>query len=613
MSDLPDLDAFGRNGVPVSELDELLDRIGAASLPLSGAVACLVDLAPEVVGPRGVRMVAPLHGPLSEALQCLIAHRKQMAPCGARSQVVSRAVAGRSYRFLIESIGPDTGSDTRPDAGSDMGTVILGYEADTKTAHDMERRARPFLDLLEALLIERCTKLAVVRDMAALELDAAEFREQAQKDALTGLINACTFRERARQTLAEAHGPHALVLLDVDHFKQINDLHGHQFGDVYLSAIAGVLRGSFGPDTLIGRMGGDEFALLLPEDADGALVRATEACRKALARLGVTMGKPELGSVSMGAAFFPRHGESYDALFELADTALYAAKENGRGSVVSFDPHRHLRFSLRELMRDFSEALAEGEIRPVFHPVVDLATGHCSGYEVLARWRGASGETLGPERFSPIFENGVLAEQLTRSMITQASHLLRSLPQRTAAGGAPLRIGINVTGFDLLNSDFAGDLGDLLSELRLPWSAIVIEVPETVMLGETGGRAFETLRELRGRGARIALDDFGTGYGSLRHLEDWPVDMLKIDRQFVQGLSARPRDRAVVEAILGIARRFGFRVVAEGIETPGQLSYLMAMGCDAGQGHLLSPPLEAHELATAPAVYRLRDRVADED
>ncbi|WP_353472458.1 bifunctional diguanylate cyclase/phosphodiesterase [Salipiger sp. H15] len=597
MSDLPDQDDFERAGYPVSELDALLDRIGAAALPLTGAVACLIDLPPEVVGPRAVRMAAPLEGALADTLRGLMDALPEETAAPGRPRFIDREVMGAPYHFLALRIGGT--------CGRRLGAIVLGFDVAGPEPHAAQRMSRHFIAMLEALLAERRAKLAMAQDMAVLGRHAARLQEQTQRDALTGLENAESFRESARAALELRHEPYALVLVDVDHFKQINDLHGHQFGDVYLRAVAGALRGSLPDDTRLGRIGGDEFALLLrlPAEAEPALVEFMGASRAALARLGETMGKPALGSVSMGAAIFPRHSESYDALFELADTALYAAKESGRGTQVIFDPHRHLRFGLRELMRNFSGALADGQIRPVFQPVVDLATGACTGYEVLARWQGSAGHEMGPELFRPIFENAVLAEQLTRSMILQATEVLHGLPVRTAADGAPLRIGLNVTGFDLRNRAFAADLADRLAELDLPWAAMVIEVPETVMLGEAGGRVFETLRDLRNRGARIALDDFGTGYGSLRHLGKWPIDMLKIDRQFVQGLSARPRDRAVVEAILGMARRFGFRVVAEGIETPGQLRYLQAMGCAAGQGHLLSAPLAAEALAHAPQVY----------
>ncbi|MCT4369650.1 EAL domain-containing protein [Yangia mangrovi] len=610
ISDLPDQGTFGRDDLPVSELDAFLDRIGAAALPLTGAVACLVDLPPEVVGPRAVRMAAPLDGPVAESLRSLVDNRPGALASGLRRQSIEATVDGRRLRFLIERIGG--GRSAQP--ALPLGTIVLGFDAEAVSIAAAEKASRHFIAMLAALLVERRGKIAMAQDMAALGRQAAELQRRVRKDALTGLDNADAFRTHAREILGAGRGPHALVLMDVDSFKQINDLHGHQFGDVYLRAIAAALQGSVPLDARLGRIGGDEFALLLrlPAEAEPALLQVMRACSAASARLAETMGKPELGGISMGAAFYPRHGENYETLFEQADTALYAAKEAGRGAGVIFDPHRHLRFSLRELMRNFAEALAAGEIQPVFHPVVDLATGQCTGYEVLARWRGEDGEIIGPELFYPIFENPVLAEQLTRRMIVQATEVLRGLPVRAAVAGAPLRVGINVTGFDLHNPQFTRDFGTLLSDLGLPWQAIVIEVPETVMLGETGGRVFETLRELRACGAKIALDDFGTGYGSLRHLGAWPIDMLKIDRQFVQGLSARPRDRAVVEAILGMARRFGFRVVAEGIETPGQLSYLRAMGCDAGQGHLISAPLCGEALAEAPLIYPIGDWAPDE-
>ncbi|AWI83679.1 hypothetical protein CEW88_08295 [Alloyangia pacifica] len=610
ISDLPDHDAFGQDDLPVSELDAFLDRIGASALPLTGAVACLVDLPPEVVGPRAVRLAAPLEGPVAESLRNLVDNRPEALALQQRRRTVEAVVKGRRLCFLIERIG--SGRSSHP--ALPLGTIVLGFNADEVSIAAAETASAPFIAMLAALLVERRGKIAMAQDMAALGRQAAELQRRVQKDALSGLDNADAFRAQARETLGAGRGPYALVLMDLDNFKQINDLHGHQFGDIYLRAIARALQGSVPSDSRLGRIGGDEFALLLrlPADAEVALLQVMRACSAASARLAETMGKSELGGISMGAALYPRHGESYDTLFEQADTALYAAKEAGRGAAVIFDPHRHLRFSLRELMRNFAGALAAGEIGPVFHPVVDLATGQCTGYEVLARWRGENGEIIGPELFYPIFENPVLAEQLTRSMIVQSTEILRGLPVRTAVAGAPLRIGINVTGFDLHNPRFTGDFGRLLSDLGLPWQAIVIEVPETVILGETGGRVFESLSELRACGAKIALDDFGTGYGSLRHLGAWPIDMLKIDRQFVQGLSAHPRDRAVVEAILGMARRFGFRVVAEGIETPGQLSYLRAMGCDAGQGHMISPPLCGEVLAQAPLIYPIGEWAPDE-
>ncbi|WP_226621320.1 putative bifunctional diguanylate cyclase/phosphodiesterase [Alloyangia pacifica] len=607
MSDLTDHGAFGHDRLPVSDLDAFLDRIGAAALPLTGAVACLVDLPAEVAGPRALRMAAPLGGPLADSLHRLV-ERQPGAPAPEDCpRHLEQEVAGRRLRFVVERLG----GRHRPRPQPDLGTLVLGFDAETASADDAGRASKGFLAMLEALLVERRAKIAMSRDMAALRRHAQHLQRRVMQDALTGLENADAFRQAVRRALNAGRTPHALVLLDVDHFKQINDLHGHQFGDVYLRAIAGALTGSVPPGTRLGRIGGDEFALLLrlQDDAETVLSQVMRDCRAGLARMAQTISKPGLGSVSMGVALFPRHSESFEALFEQADTALYAAKETGRGTDVIFDPHCHLRFSLRELTRNFSGALAAGEIGPAFHPVVNLATGECTGYEVLARWRGENGEVMGPELFYPIFDNAVLAQQLTCSMIRQATEVLRRLPARGALGGAPLRMGINVTGFDLHNRQFSGSLSRLLSDLGLPWEAIVIEVPETVMLGETGGRAFETLRDLRKRGAAIALDDFGTGYGSLRHLGTWPIDILKIDRQFVQGLSGRPRDRAVVEAILGMARRFGLRVVAEGIETPGQLSYLQAMGCESGQGHLLSPPLCPGQLAGAPRVYPVGERV----
>ena len=300
ISDLPHHDAFGEDDLPVSELDDFLDRIGASALPLTGAVACLVDLPPEVVGPRAVRMAAPLEGPVAESLRNLVDNRPEALALHQRRGTVEAVVKGRRLCFLIERISSGRSSHT----AFSLGTIVLGFNADEVSMAAAEKASRPFIAMLAALLVERRGKIAMAQDMAALGRQAAELQRRVQKDALSGLDNADAFRAQARETLGAGRGPYALVLMDLDNFKQINDLHGHQFGDVYLRAIAGALQGSVPPDSRLGRIGGDEFALLLrlPADAEVALLHVMRACSVASARLAETMGKSELGGISMGAA-----------------------------------------------------------------------------------------------------------------------------------------------------------------------------------------------------------------------------------------------------------------------------------------------------------------------
>ncbi len=314
------------------------------------------------------------------------------------------------------------------------------------------------------------------------------------------------------------------------------------------------------------------------------------------------LGKPDLGRISIGASQFPENGQKYSTLYELADAAMYNTKAEGRSESTVFQQQRHDRLNNAELGKKFLKAVEREDILPYFQPIVELKTGVCKGFEVLARWRNSDGTLLEPVDFQSIFQDHSMAEKMTRTIMRRA---FRDFAQHVTPRDGRLRMALNVTYFDLMNADFVHEVQAAAVDHGLDWNQITIEVTEQTLLGKTDGQVFRSLRELQLRGAVVVLDDFGTGYGGLRHLVDWPIDGLKIDKFFVDGLHKSSRDRAVLHGITGIANELGLRMLAEGIETPDQIGSLAALGCQMGQGYALARPLAGHDLGAFQDTYAL--------
>lgn len=441
-------------------------------------------------------------------------------------------------------------------------------------------------------------------EVVALANRAAHHQRVAETDALTQLENPASFEEKVGFQLAQELHHAAFIVVDVDHFKTINDLYGHQFGDQYLRTIGRALRASFPESSIVGRLGGDEFGIFTPTPSagrsylDGLLAR----CRASIQRATATLKKPDLGRVSIGASQYPEHGKSFCELYDRADAALYSAKESGRGAIATFHPGKHQRYNNADLTNRFRDAIDTGRIQPFFQPVVDLQDGHCTGFEILARWRNRQGQSLEPAEFSAIFRDHSLAELMTRTIIHAA---FRDYASSIAPTGLPLRLALNVTFFDLMNPEFAFELQNAVSEHGFDWSLLTIEVTEQTMLGEPNGQVFRSLKELRARGARVALDDFGTGYGGMRHISNWPIDTLKIDKFFVDGLAGNDRDKAVLEAIMGMCQRLDLDVIAEGVETRQQIKALQKYDRVRAQGYAFERPLSGDDLHLFKRVYDL--------
>ncbi|KAB2538450.1 diguanylate cyclase [Salipiger aestuarii] len=432
------------------------------------------------------------------------------------------------------------------------------------------------------------------RDLKLLELDCADemqrserLARQAQLDGLTLLLNQNAYRMHCADLLAGDAANHAVIMIDVDNFKAVNDIYGHHFGDVYLREVARAISRALPRDALIGRIGGDEFSAMIPLPPDGRpyVDRLMTSCVSDVQRAAARIGKPNLGRISIGCATCSECGRDVDTMMQCADAALYACKNAGHGSAVIFDPLRHESLSALLIKPRFLAALHNNEIKPYFQPVVDLASGGIRGFEVLLRWIHPQKGVLGPSEFASIVSDPEMAETLTRHVVDGA---LTQFSRRSSYRHETLALNLGTV--DLIKAEFVFDLQAQLAAFDIGWHQIVIEVTENTMLGAINGPVFQNLKEMRSRGAKVALDDFGTGYGGLAHLRDWPVDIIKLDRSYVHHASRSDEDAIFARALIDIARTLGLEVIAEGVETPETAALLCALGCRMAQGYLFAAP-----------------------
>ena len=420
---------------------------------------------------------------------------------------------------------------------------------------------------------------------------AASREHEALHDGLTGLGNRALLRLRA-QAVADEDGPgYALLLVDLDHFKEINDTLGHPVGDDLLREVAHRLRDCIGEHDTVCRLGGDEFAVFAARDRspDGLDVAARvlagleESFLVDGARLDV--------DASVGVALHPEHGVDLDVLLQRADVALYAAKAE-RGTARLYDPdtdvHTRERLALATELRD---ALSSGALFCVYQPKVDALTGRVVGVEALVRWRQASGGVLMPDAFLGVAENTGLVRPLTMSVLD------RALGDQAAWGrmGHPLEMAVNLSVRHLHDLELPSQVEQLLKAHGTAPATLILEVTETAAMSDPV-RALTVLDHLRALGVRLAIDDFGTGYSSLSYLHRMSVDELKIDRSFVTGLGAGQGNASIVRSTIELGHSLGLRLVAEGVEDESSLALVRRWGCDQVQGYLVSRPMPAEDV-----------------
>jgi len=435
-------------------------------------------------------------------------------------------------------------------------------------------------------------------DITERKLVELHLSQLAMSDALTGLANRSHFMAAASRAMSqgqETAGKVAILLLDVDDFKQINDTAGHDAGDAILRAVAARLQGAVRPGDVVARLGGDEFAVMLTGLHGEADLRAI--LTRMMTRLSAPLehvGRSIVCKASIGASLFPDHAEQIEELMKCADIALYEAKARGRGRACIFEPSMLIAYQ-REASMIFSarEAIASDELVPFYQPKVDLISGRIIGFEALLRWVRPDGSIVMPGEISAAFETPDLAQAITSRMI---GCVLDDIRGWLEAGLEIGHVAVNVSSADLRNENFPEQLFARLAKAGVPGHRIELEVTESVFLGRGTESVDRALRLLSTSGIKIALDDFGTGYASLSHLKQYPIDVIKIDQRFVRDLQDDPDDAAIVRAVLNLGISLGINVVAEGIETDAQADYLRAGGCRFGQGYLYSPAVPAPEV-----------------
>jgi diguanylate cyclase (GGDEF)-like protein len=468
-------------------------------------------------------------------------------------------------------------------------------EQQKKTLETLARQAAVQLESRHDLL-KLNARLAKQRSLAR------ELRLTSEHDALTGLPNRAMFNRVLGDALnkGKRSGTRtALILVDVDHFKQINDSLGHDAGDAMLCAFASRLRSVLRSEDLAARLGGDEFGIVLRGlKRSDSLERLAASIHQRLCAPIVHQGRIIDCRASIGIAVAPDHAEHLESLVKCSDLALAAAKEE-RGRAVIFDQELARSFHQVTRMTDLARgALARQEIVPYYQPKVDLRTGRLTGFEALARWRRDGRAKAHPGMFAQAFGSRQLAPVASEQMRTQ---VLDDVRRWLDAGLDFGHVALNSCPTDFSGNDFAERLLAAMHEREIEPHMIELEVTEGVFVGRGAPHVARALAMLSERGVRIALDDFGTGFASLSHLKQFPVDVIKIDRTFVAGIGKRADDAAIVRAVVGLGESLGIATVAEGIETVEQADYARAQGCTYGQGFLFCKALPA---SGVPAIIR---------
>jgi diguanylate cyclase (GGDEF)-like protein/PAS domain S-box-containing protein len=436
-------------------------------------------------------------------------------------------------------------------------------------------------------------------DVTSRKQAEARIEQLTTRDALTGLANRALLSERTTAAIgdaARARSQLALLVIDLDRFKLVNDSLGHATGDALLRAVAERLQNALRREDLLGRLGGDDFVLLwngLKSNQEASRDEAAtlgERLLSILARPFTLEGRTLSVSASIGIALYPRDGRDFAELLKHADAAMYSAKEGGRAGFRFFHPTLETRVSERlRIENDLRGALSKSELLLHWHPVLQ-GRSTIVGAEALVRWQHPDRGLVGPEDFVPLAEDSGLirsiGEWTLERAAAQAGAWQRELPGKAW-------FAVNVSAAELAQGDaFVQKVTNTLRAHALDGSRIELEVTERVLMSNFEENA-ETLRRIGELGVRFAIDDFGTGYSSLAYLRRLPIDKLKIDRLFLKSLESNAADQAIVRTIASLADTLGIAVAAEGVETPEQLERLLSLGCDQWQGHLFSPPLDA--------------------
>jgi diguanylate cyclase (GGDEF)-like protein len=572
------------------EVDEvLLTILGQATEVLHAARAQILFL-PGAPDGQAVRIGVGRHGRLLRTAGAVAGPWARAVRTG-EPVLIARTTRDAEERNHLAGEGIRDGIivPLRGDAGLIGALMVADRLGDVRTFDGDD------VTLLETLANHAGVALGKGRLVDRLEHEAAH-------DALTGLPNRGALRRRLDDLLAARTTDRvAVLLMDLDDFKKVNDTLGHHHGDAVLQHVARLLRDAVPGDVTVARLGGDEFGVIVPQVASAQdAVDLGDRLRAALGTPATVGGIRLEVSASLGVAVAPEHGDDVAGLLRHADMAMYQAKNTHRGITV-FDstdrtPENPAQLAL---VGELRQALGRGELRLYVQPKADAVSGEVVGVEALVRWQHPRHGLIMPDEFIPIAERNGLIKGLTAEVLDAAV----TAAAGWAAAGTPISIAVNLSARSLLGTDLVGQVAALLAARHAPPGLLILELTESSMMTDPRG-VTALMTDLHRMGVRLSIDDFGTGYSSLSTLRKLPLDEIKVDRSFVMGLEDSPDDETIVRSVVDLGRNLGLDVVAEGVENERVWRILRQMGCSQIQGYYLTRPIPAADFPAWLAEYR---------
>jgi diguanylate cyclase (GGDEF)-like protein len=535
-----------------------------------------------------------------------------MSDSSQRLIVCNHAYA-EMYRLPAELTRPETALGDILDKQHEVGIFphrqVAAFKQDIEEIISVGQRASRVLRLKDGRIINTILQpmefggwIATHEDVTDRRRAEERIRHMASHDALTDLLNRTSYKEALLAALqSTARGGSAAVLcLDLDRFKWVNDTLGHPAGDDLLKVVAGRLKSCLRESDLAARFGGDEFAVLQVDIDQPSGARAlSQRIIDALSLPYDIGGHQVVIGASIGIAVTPIDGRDPDALLRNADLALYRAKSDGRGTYHFFEPEMDANVQARRKMElDLRNALTRGELELFYQPVINLARNEVTCFEALLRWRSPQRGMVSPAQFIPLAEEIGLIVPIGEWVVREACRDAATWPEHVS-------VAVNLSPVQFRSGHLLETVTAALAATRLPASRLEVEITEGVLLAETQG-TLRLLHELRARGVHIAMDDFGTGYSSLSYLRSFPFDRIKIDGSFIRSLCDEASSLAIIRAITGLSASLGMTTTAEGVETAQQLALVRSEGCTDVQGFLFSPPRPAAEAKTLLATLPVR-------
>ena len=524
----------------------------------------------------------------------------------------AQEVIGRNCRFL-------QGEDTDQPELSVLRTLLREQKEGRVTLRNYRKDGSLFYNELHVAPVRSAKGhvthfVGVLNDITETKRYQDELEHHVNHDALTGLANRHLLQDRLQQALFRASRRElrcAVMFLDLDHFKLVNDGLGHHIGDALLKSVAAELLNILRPEDTVARFGGDEFVLVATEVQ--GLADVTDIAERIVTRLATPMiiGEQEITvSASLGIALYPDDGDTVDELLKNADAAMYHAKEGGRNTFSYYSKEMNVSISAQFAMKSkLAKAVEQGELVLHYQPQATSSSLKLVGFEALLRWNHPELGRVAPDRFIPLAEETGLIVPIGEWVMLTACRFAADLRKR---GVEFDRVAVNLSARQLYQANLAKMIERILVSTGLPASFLELEITESMMMGNTE-KVLRILSELKEMNVQLAVDDFGTGYSSLGYLRRFPIQRLKIDRSFIDYVPASQHDATITKAIVSLAHNLNLNVIAEGVETQAQLSFLADTGCEEIQGYLLSRPLDEQAMKAfvdgdrpvAPLVHKL--------